>query len=196
MKTVDGVRHLSWWDVVVNFIRGGKPPPEKRWSPTYFLNLVSGIAIVMILGVQWLSSSYALGINEQEIKCLPGTVFWVAREDLRVDDMRRGGMYSYTSEGLGALLPDGYLVAKLAAGLPGDRVEVSADGIFINGERWGELNPITLEKAGLTVEQVTRSFVVPEGEVLMLGTLPRSYDGRYWGTVKARQLVGRTWRLW
>jgi len=86
-------------------------------------------------------------------------------------------------------------VAKLVAGVPGDMVEVTAQGISINGRHWGPLNAIVLEKSGKTAESVTRSFEIPEGELLLLGTLPRSYDGRYWGTVKLEQVIGRAWMV-
>lgn len=196
MKVVDGVTHLSWWDVIARFIRGGKPPPAKRWSPTFVLNLVSGTAIVMIVAMQWLIANYALGLTFHDVKCMPGTAFWVARENLEIGDIERGRIYSYRADGLLPLVPNGQLMGKVAAALPGDRVDVDADGVRINGKKWGDLSPIVLEKAKLTVEGVTRSFVVGPDEVLMLGTLPRSYDGRYWGPVKATQLVGRTWRIW
>lgn len=196
MKVVDGVTHLSWWDVIANFIRGGKPPPANRWSPTFVLNLVSGTAIVMILGIQWVTASYALGLTFHDVKCMPGTAYWIAKENLEIRDLKRGEIYSYRAQDLLPLVPNGQLMGKVAAALPGDRVDVDANGIRINGEKWGDINPIVLEKAKLTIEEVTRSFVIAEDEVLMLGTLPRSYDGRYWGPVKATQLVGRTWRLW
>ncbi len=196
MKVVDGITQLSWWDVVANFIRGGKPPPAKRWTPTFVLNLVSGTALVMIVSIQWCTANYAIGLTFHDVKCMPGTVYWIAKEPLEIEDLQRGNIYSYRAEHLMPLVPDGQLMGKVAAALPGDRVDVDANGIRINGSKWGDLNAIVLQKSGLSVKDVTRSFVIAKAEVLMLGTLERSYDGRYWGPVKSKQLVGRTWRLW
>jgi hypothetical protein len=114
MKTIDGVNHLSWWDVVAKFIRGGKPPPAKRWSPTFVLNLVSGTAIVLILGIQWITASYGLGLTFHEVKCMPGTVFWIAKDDLAIEEIKRGEIYSYRARGLMPLVHDGQYMGKVA----------------------------------------------------------------------------------
>jgi len=44
--------------------------------------------------------------------------------------------------------------------------------------------------------RVTRTFQIPEGELLLPGTLPRSCDGRYRGTVKLDQVIGQAWTIW
>lgn len=175
-------------------IRGGKPAPEKRWSSTFVMNFVSITAIVLILAFEGVISHWRVGLNTQEIKCLPGTAFLVKQTP--PDEIVRGQIIAYRSAGLTPFLEDGRSVAKIVAAVPGDKVVVSADGIAINGQPWGPLNETVLKKSGRSVESVSRSYVVPEGELLMLGTLPRSYDGRYWGTIKTNQVIGKAWRLW
>jgi len=79
-----------------------------------------------------------VGITNQSIKCLPGTVFAIRQSPPKT--YQRDQMIAYRSRGLTPLLPDGYVVAKLIAGLPGDLVEVTPAGISINGTYWGPLN--------------------------------------------------------
>lgn len=180
---------------LAHVIRGGKPPPEKRWSLTYVLNLTSAIAIVGITFFIWFGGGYRLAFMDQPIACIPGHVFFLSLGDIDANQVRRGDLYAFKSIGLEPNLRDGALIVKIAAGLPGDRIDVDAEGISINGQWWGPLTPIVLTNSKRTVESVTRSFVVGADEVLMLGTLPRSYDGRYWGAVKETRLIGKARRL-
>lgn len=179
---------------VANVIRGGKPPPEKRMSSTYVLNLVSGTALVMIVLINLVISSWRIGLNTQEVKCLPGTVYLVRQSP--PDTVAVGQLIAYRSLGLQPYLKDGTTVAKLVAGVPGDQVTVDRSGISVNGKHWGPLNDVVMRKTAHSVDGLTRTFTVAPDELLVLGTLPRSYDGRYWGTIKRDQLIGNAWRLW
>jgi len=176
---------------------GVSPPPrapKKRLTSTFVINLTVGMLMAGMIFSEVVGAFVRVGINDQDIKCLPGTVFVIRQSPPKA--YLRGQMIAYRSRGLTPLLPDGYVVAKLVAGLPGDQVEITSDGISINGAYWGPLNATVLEKSGKSAESVTRSFQIPEGEILLLGTLPRSYDGRYWGTVKLDQVIGQAWTVW
>lgn len=175
-------------------IRGGKPAPEKRMSAAFVLNLVSGTYIVVSLTMLWVMSHFTVGINTQLVKCLPGSVFFVITTPPAAYE--RGQMIAYRSRGIEPFLKDGTLVTKLVAGVPGDKVEVTDRGITINQRFWGPLNPGVMRKTGKSIEAVARGFTIPAGELLVLGTLDRSYDGRYWGTIAADQVVGNSWRIW
>jgi len=170
------------------------PKKKKRVTLIFGINFLICALIVGLIVSEIFFAFVRVGISAQNIKCLPGTVF-IARQS-PPKAYQRGQTLAYRSHGLMPLLPDGYVVIKLVAGLPGDKVEVTPAGISINGTYWGPLNPAVLEKSGKTTESVTRSFKIPEGELLLLGTLPRSYDGRYWGTVKFEQVIGRAWMIW
>jgi len=159
--------------------------PKKRLTSTFVINLTVGMLMAGMIFSEVVGAFVHVGINDQEIKCLPGTAFIIRQSP--PDTYRRGHIIAYRSRGIAPLLPDGQIVAKMVAGVPGDTVEVTAAGISINGRYWGPLNA--------TVESVTRRFEIPEGELLLLGTLPRSYDGRYWGTVKLDQVIGRAWMV-
>lgn len=179
---------------LAHVIRGGKPAPEKRWSAAYVSNLVCWSAVVMILGLNFITSNWRIGLNTQEIRCLEGTVFLVRNK--APEAVERGQLIAYRSLGLEPLLKNNTTVAKLVAAVPGDRVTVDARGVSINGKFWGPLNEKVMSKTGKSIASVSKTYTVKEGELLVLGDLPRSYDGRYWGTIKASQLIGPAWRLW
>ena len=175
-------------------VRGPEIPREKRWSPTFVINLVCISAIVLILLGRGLHDNFRIGLTFAEVKCLDGTGFFIRMSE--PDALVRGEVYAYRSRGMAPLLADGTLVVKIAAAVPGDRVRVDATGIAINGVHWGALNATTMEKTDTTLVEIAREYTVPAGQVLMLGTLPRSFDGRYLGPVPDTLLEGRAWRLW
>lgn len=188
------IQQTGFWRRVWLKIRGPEIPREKRWSPTYVINLVCISAVVLILVGRGIHDNFRIGLTYAEVKCLEGTGFFMRMS--QPDTVERGQVYAYRSKGLAPLLADGRLVVKIAAAVPGDKVKVDASGIYINDKLWGALNPITMEKVGITVEAVTKEYTVPEGHVLMLGTLPRSYDGRYAGPVPSYLVEGPAWMLW
>jgi conjugal transfer pilin signal peptidase TrbI len=183
--------------VLAHWIRGGKPPPAKRWSRTFVINLVSGVALVGYVGINLFGSLFTIGINEQDVRCLPGTVFLESNRPPVHSELSRGTKYWYRSgPEFARFLPLGVPIVKKLAALPGDRVKVDASGIWINDVKWGDLSDHVLHSLGETPASVTRSFVVAADEVLMLGTLPRSLDGRYLGPIKTDRLSGQVWRIW
>jgi len=109
------------------------PPraPKKRLTSTFVINLTVGMLMAGMIFSEVVGAFVRVGINDQEIKCLPGTVFVIRQSPPKA--YQRGQMIAYYSRGLKPLLPDGYVVAKLVAGLPGDMVEVTPAGISING---------------------------------------------------------------
>lgn len=184
---------LSRYDRVLNWFKCDVPV-EKRWSSTYVINMVCIIWLVGYFAITGFTHYFKLGLTFHDVKCLDGTGYFIFKS--RPDELIKGEKYAYSSFGLKPLLADGSTVIKIAAGLPGDKVTVNDQGVFINDKKWGDLNPVVLQKTKRTVQSVTREFVVGKDEVLMMGTLPRSYDGRYTGPVRRTQLTGRAWKLW
>ena len=176
------------------FLRRLFTPAPRKYTPHQFMNITCAIAIVFVLFFMWLDGAWHLNVAPQEVKCLPQTYFLVSQE--RPEHIERGKVYTYRSQGLAPLLPDNVNMGKIVAGVPGDLVSVTAEGISINGQHWGPLNLEVVEKAGLELSELYTEYTIPDGKYLMLGTLPRSYDGRYWGLVEKRQFIGRAYPLW
>lgn len=85
---------------------------------------------------------------------------------------------------------------KRVIGLPGDKVTVRDDKLYVN-EEWVKepyLNELK-EKYNMEGQRFTESFgeiIVPEGELFVMGdNRPRSRDSRRIGTIEMEQVVGR-----
>lgn len=169
------------------------PSRPQRWSVQRTLTI--GISLLVGFGVPaYLFAEYfRIGYDPQAVRCLPHSV-WILNRSAPTS-IERGQYIQYIAKGI-APIADGALVVKIAAGVPGDRIHVDAEGVSINGAYWGPVNPESLHKAHLSVADITRDLVVPPGKLFVLGTLPRTWDSRYWGLLDDRQIVGRAWPLW
>ena len=135
---------------------------------------------------QWLKTHF-IGVDLQEIKCLPWTAFLYSKKPFR-DDLHYGDLVVFRSQGLEPIFKDGSLLTKFAAGLPGDKVEIRNDRAYVNGVYWDRLWGLTYlhEPPG----SYDRSFVIKDDEILTLSVNAGSYDGRYWGPLKKDRIVG------
>ncbi len=113
--------------------------------------------------------------------------------------------------------PNVYYIKRLI-GLPGDTIEVNGGQITVNGQAWsleksesrpGEDNSFSyfLENSGEEIHRVRFfhdpgskekvSYSVPADHYFFMGdNRDESSDGRVWGFVPGKYLVGHAWRIW
>ena len=128
-----------------------------------------------------------IGVDLQEVRCLPWRVYLL--ELGRPEQMTKGGVVAFKPRnGLMGPKFEGRLVGKMIAGVPGDVLEVKHDVAYVNGKRVGEL--VLLPKLHAKPGSYDRREIVPAGKILVLGTEPRSYDGRYWGFLDQSAVIG------
>lgn len=128
-----------------------------------------------------------IGVDLQEVRCLPWRVYLV--ELGRPEQMTKGGVVAFKPRnGLMGSKFEGRLVGKMIAGVPGDVLEVKQDVAYVNGKRVGDL--VLLPKLHAKPGSYDRREIVPTGKILVLGTEPRSYDGRYWGFLDQSAVIG------
>lgn len=157
--------------------------------PLVGLLAILTISIPQIVGPT-LRQSYRIGIDLQKYGCLPYVLylFKAGGVDPRLPpekhfDLERGMYVNFVPENNVMQIPelDGQSIVKQVAGLPGDELVVKDDVAYINGREWGKLWLLkTLKREPGSYD---RREVVPDGKVLLMGTLKTSYDGRYYGFV-------------
>ena len=108
-------------------------------------------------------------------------------------ELQRGTFAAFVTHGEMGHGFDGQLIVKMVAGLPGDWVEVKQDVLYVNGKRIGGLD--LLQKLGKPPGALDRVATVPPGFVFVIGTEPRSYDGRYWGFLPDSEIIGSAYPL-
>lgn len=164
---------------------------RKFWRASlYLLNGLLLLFVAWIGAVSLFNFPYVLGVDGQKVRCLPWSVFIVKKQP--PESIATGDLLQFRGEGIGRGF-DGLLFVKMVGATPGDRVEVIKDELYVNGVHKGRLWLIkTLDQQPGAFD---RTFTVPDGEYLMLGTTRESYDGRYWGTVKKEKIIGSAYPL-
>lgn len=163
-----------------------------------FLLKAAIVTAVVLAATGYFRANYRIGIATQASTCLPGwRVFLVDLNDRRPS---RGDVYAFRASGIEVQLdghrffPDGTLLAKEVAGMPGDLISVTEATTSVNGTPKGQ--GLALSR---TLKREPKSFVrdaqVPVGHYFFMGRTYDSYDGRYWGYVRADQIIGRAIKL-
>lgn len=169
-----------------------------KWSEKAFRDKAFWLVFVILcVGMLWgqVSRDFFIGISKYKESCIEGGRVMIVNKSTAgtLDSLEKGEIAAFVNEKLNEKLGRKVIGAKYIAAVAGDYVVVKDGVISINGVVWGELD---LVSDGVLKEEVSsfdKSFVVSQGEVLMLGTTRSSYDGRYWGTVSAKDIVGRAY---
>lgn len=83
---------------------------------------------------------------------------------------------------------------KIAAGVPGDRLQIREGRVLVNGVEVASGFPLSgVYKK--TVAQFELDEVIPQGKLFLIGTHPRSDDSRYWGYIELKSLSGPAYKL-
>ena len=104
------------------------------------------------------------------------------RSDIATYAMNRG----YIDKGD---CPDGSRrLLKRIVGHEGDFVEITDDGIFINGKFLGDhTKPLLQDSHGRPMPQFRYVGEIPDGHVVVIGDTAKSFDSRYYGTIALRR---------
>ena len=138
------------------------------------------------------SRYYTIGLDIQKRSCLPWAAYLIHHAP--PDTIRRGDILGFHPGGRMGPSFEGKLVVKLIGGVPGDELIVRNDVAYVNGQRIGPLD--LLGRLGMPPGHFDRRVTVPNGSFLFIGSLPRSYDGRYWGFVPRQNIVASARPLW
>lgn len=86
-------------------------------------------------------------------------------------------------------LPNGWLLLKNVGAMTGDQVTITNDKILINQKDTGPV--FQHDHQGRPLPEIRGSFRIQPGYFLPLATaVPNSFDGRYFGPVPLRVIVG------
>ncbi len=169
-------------------------PAPRKWPAWVFVNIVCGVVLAWYITINVAVSFWRIGVDPQDVRCLPWAYYLISQH--KPDVIKVGTIYRFRTFGMAPTAKDGTPMVKYAAAVAGDSVRVDRTGIYINGTKWGGLNPEVMRKTHMTLERVTRSYTVPDGYVVMLGTLPRTFDARYTGPIPVSRIDGRALPLW
>lgn len=157
------------------------------------------LVLVLLVGAEWVKTHYRIGINvyyDTLKSCDDHRLFLV-----RLTDGERpavGDYVQFLAPVIPGIFAERAFMTKEVVALPGDRVRVTRDAVFVNGERLGG-RPLVAKAEALGLTQYTSEmdFTVKEGEFFGLGKREEfSFDSRYWGTAKLSDIRGEvSWAI-
>ena len=146
------------------------------------------VSAALLLPGGYAVARYGLAIDPQAVRCLPEVRAVLI--DRWQPPTARGDLVVFEAQGLEPAFADGTLLVKRLAGLPGDRIDVTAKGVRVNGQLLAEGLALA-GKLGHDPADFTRHYRVPQGQFLALGSDPSSLDGRYYGPLPQDRIRGR-----
>lgn len=141
----------------------------------------------LLLAMTLIGHSYTLAVNISP--SLPYKLFLVHKGE----PVHRGDFVAFHWHG-GGHYDAGVPFCKIAAGVPGDRVERHGRDFFVNGRFVGHAKPIALSGDAL---EMTEPRVIGKDEYYMMASHPDSLDSRYKlaGYITAGELIGRAYAI-
>lgn len=157
------------------------------------LALLGGAGLAAYLGVRC-NTSYSLPMGFYVRTCDPDARFieFCPQGRFAIESRER----AYRSRGI---CPDGAVpLLKPIVARPGDTVDVSAEGIAVNGRLLPQTTPVAQDNLGraLTAWPLGR-YAVADGTVWVASSYNRgSYDSRYMGPIPTRLIRAHLRPLW
>lgn len=170
--------NLTW-----NKIHKKKRPWKKQ------IILMAIVTIFAAPAGMYVMSRFKIAIDPQNNQCLPPYRIYIVDKFDR--NPIRGKTFAFTSQYI-RVYGKGI---KVVDGLPGDLISVSPEETTVNGSMVGEELRLAKE-SGHTAKELTRTGIIPEGRIWLMGRTKLSFDSRYWGSVSSKNILGRAYPIW
>lgn len=141
-------------------------------------------------GMSKLFEHYAIGVDVgARYQSNNRTLFLITMEHgLTMANIRKGDFIMFHTNKLMPYHTTEDNIIKRVLGLPGDKVEIKADKLYVNGQFIDKL--YLLERLNKKPGAFDTSYVIPEKRIFVFGAHPRSYDSRYWGLINIYNVLG------
>lgn len=167
----------------------------RLWERTAFLRYASpkdwikGVAVIVtITAAATAFSEYGIYLDSSEVRCMPEYLYAARPRDGA--ELKAGDIVSFVAakeEMMGLMA--GKRIGKLVMAIAGDRVLSNEHGVTINGKLIALRSDISLANmAKKGFSPVSTDRVMAKGEIFVMGTMPRSFDSRYWGPMQASHI--------
>jgi signal peptidase I len=171
-------------------------PGRRSWPrrlAEYVVLIAAAVGVAFIVQA-YLIKPFAIPPPSMATTVRVGDRVIVDRVSYHFSDIDRGDVVVFTGHGPIPLL-------KRVVGLPGDRLEIRGDQLFVNGRPEtsatvhtvdGRPEPTLPGPDPAATWSLQRPFTVPAGQYFVMGdNRTDSADSRYWGTVRRSEIVGQ-----
>ena len=165
---------------------------RNSWWPTRYERTVALVVLASCLLGAWLPGQLTVATSAS----LDHRVFLLRPVPKRIENgdylVFRHRDLAQVRQGLGA---NRERMIKRVGCRPGEWLHVDAEHRFsCDGRPLGQA--LATDSQGRPLPRFTHNGPVPEGQLFLVGTHPRSYDSRYFGFVHAREILHQALPLW
>jgi signal peptidase I len=176
--------------------RSGRPARRRRRRAAVEWILALVVAVVLATVVRtFLFQVFWVPTSSMEPTLNPYDRILVQKAFFSASDVREGDILVFTPPARDTMCsgPRDTDLVKRVIGLPGQTIYSVGNKIFINGHVLAEPYLPRHDPLGLAIPGGPKSpFRIPRGEFYMMGdNRAVSCDSRYWGPIKASEIVGR-----
>jgi len=153
------------------------------------------VTVVIVVVGGYVKDRFKVGFGGQKRACLPWDVYLI---DSHNQNFQIGSLVAFIADGrMEPKFKEGTTVIKQVAGQGGDMVHVDAGAHYIvAGANYGVIEEEGAEVAQKKLSNLLINETIPEKQLSVIGTLPRSFDSRYWGYVRPEQVIGRAYGIY
>lgn len=163
---------------------------KKRPWPRQIFLLTLTLLCLLALG-KVIGQRYRIGLDFTH--CLPYRIYLLDLSD--IIPKNRQSFYVFRAQGLEPVFAENTWIVKRLVGLPGDIVAVTSDELIrVNRDNLRQGLPVA-QQLGQTPESFVGWDVLGPGYYWVLGDSDHSFDSRYWGALRAEQIIGRAYPL-
>lgn len=165
-----------------------------RQPADFWIKALASLTLILLLG-SYFEHRFMIGIDTQKVSCLPGNHRWflIDRYDQMID---RGDIMAFKADQrVLPWYPIGQIMVKYVAGVAGDWIEVTDQAVLVNGVIVAEGGLILAQKLNKPATAFIRQEQIPQHALWATGTMPRSFDSRYWGFVFDEQVIGKVYAI-
>ncbi|UJF20233.1 signal peptidase I (plasmid) [Vibrio sp. SS-MA-C1-2] len=146
----------------------------------------------------YLFSRYSIAFTGSKTTgCLPVDVALIDNWNTSI---KRGQLIYFRSENAEPLFANNTKFLKIAAALEGDQVTINKDSVIVTNRSYSREYAVDatrmLNYLNWPLSMIEKTFTVEVGQVFALGTLPSSFDSRYWGTVSTKNIEGVAYAIY
>nr|WP_282764382.1 S26 family signal peptidase [Alteromonas macleodii] len=160
------------------------------------------IQSVLFIGLAYLAftlfqANYKISYSQKAVYSLPHGLYLTEFSDT----FERGDVVAFVLEKDRVIHKKGTNFAKIAAGVPGDKVTVDEYVVTVETPE-GDIKtypvdmPYLTQKAGVPIEDYLKTYEVKEGEWFSLGTHRLSVDSKLFGMETTNKIVGVNYAIW
>lgn len=159
---------------------------------------LGSVFLITALFMSYFAARYDVGFNGASLPCLNARLFLV---DTWNQSIEEGDLVAFEMNQENDYFPTGLKWIKIAAGKPNSIIHKETERVFTSSGSEYDVSMnlmvtyLKQKNPNTTHSDFTGEIKTGEDEWFVLGETPASYDSRYWGPIKTKDIIGKAYAI-